>query len=138
MNRIGRRILVTGLAFCLAAPVLPGAMMVRATEPAATTKAAPSEEEINAAKEKLTELLDKYSGEKIKQLVSDAIKKINQKDDITTTWLDDLIADTEEQAKIWGAQTAPTTPMGSRTIMTLVPLDSLLVPSSPVRISEAK
>lgn len=110
MNRIGRRILVTGLAFCLAAPVLPGAMMVRATEPAATTKAAPSEEEINAAKEKLMELLDKYSGEKIKQLVSDAIKKINQKDDITTTWLDDLIADTEEQAKIWGAQTAPTTP----------------------------
>ena len=110
MNRIGRRILVTGLAFCLAAPVLPGTMMVRATEPAATTEAAPSEEEINAAKEKLMELLDKYSGEKIKQLVSDAIKKINQKDDITTTWLDDLIADTEEQAKIWGAQTAPTTP----------------------------
>ncbi|HJA32194.1 MAG TPA: hypothetical protein H9956_11205 [Candidatus Eisenbergiella pullicola] len=110
MNRIGRRILVTGLAFCLAAPLLPGAMMVRATEPATTTEAAPSEEEINAAKEKLMELLDKYSGEKIKQLVSDAIKKINQKDDITTTWLDDLIADTEEQAKIWGAQTAPTTP----------------------------
>lgn len=38
MNRIGRRILVTGLAFCLAAPVLPGAMMVRATEPDTQTQ----------------------------------------------------------------------------------------------------
>lgn len=38
MNRIGRRILVTGLAFCLAAPVLPGTMMVRATEPDTQTQ----------------------------------------------------------------------------------------------------
>ena len=32
MNRFGRKILVAGLALCLAAPVLPGTMTVRATE----------------------------------------------------------------------------------------------------------
>lgn len=50
MNRIGRRILVTGLALCLAAPVLPGTLAVRAEEPLSaeteteTGKAMPSSE----------------------------------------------------------------------------------------------
>ena len=36
------------------------------------------------------------------------------------------------------AQTAPTTPIGSRMTMTLIPHDSLFVPSSPERINAAK
>ena len=111
MNRFGRKILVAGLALCLAAPVLPGTMTVRATEAAqiAETESAPTEAEITAAKERLMGLLDDYSGEKIKQLVSDAVKQINQKEDMTSAWLENLIAVTEEQAKIWGEE-IPTTP----------------------------